>query len=135
MCARCARVWCGCHDEGARAGWRGWYGICCYSGAGCYTVWCRSLQRRYASCAKGGTPSARPPPRDAISSRPAPRDLDKGSTVSKHILVIDDREHLLTLLRMVLEDECYKVSVLKEGRGALDVVRDVAPDLIILDLM
>jgi DNA-binding response OmpR family regulator len=55
--------------------------------------------------------------------------------VSKHILVIDDREHLLTLLRMVLEDECYKVSVLKEGRDALEVVRERAPDLIILDLM
>jgi DNA-binding response OmpR family regulator len=55
--------------------------------------------------------------------------------VTKHILVIDDREHLLTLLRMVLEDESYRVSVLKEGRGALDVVRDRAPDLIILDLM
>ena len=55
--------------------------------------------------------------------------------MTKHILVIDDREHLLTLLRMVLEDECYKVSVLKEGRGAVEFVVDHAPDLIILDLM
>jgi DNA-binding response OmpR family regulator len=36
---------------------------------------------------------------------------------------------------MVLEDECYKVSVLKEGRGAIDFIREQAPDLIILDLM
>jgi DNA-binding response OmpR family regulator len=55
--------------------------------------------------------------------------------VTKHILVIDDREHLLTLLRMVLEDESYKVSVLKEGKDAVEIIREQTPDLVILDLM
>jgi len=54
--------------------------------------------------------------------------------VSKRILVVDDRENLLALLRMLLEDEQYQVSVLKEGRGAVDHIRDNPPDLIILDL-
>jgi DNA-binding response OmpR family regulator len=54
--------------------------------------------------------------------------------VTKHILVIDDREHLLTLLRMILEDERYKVSVLQEGRGAVEFIRENPPDLVILDL-
>src|SRR5215469_1395355 len=58
----------------------------------------------------------------------------KGNAVSKRILVVDDRENLLTLLRMLLEDEQYQVSVLKEGRGAVDHIRDNPPDLIILDL-
>lgn len=54
--------------------------------------------------------------------------------MAKHILVIDDRANLLSLLRMVLEDEQYQVSVLQEGRLAIERVRDEMPDLIILDL-
>jgi len=54
--------------------------------------------------------------------------------VTKHILVIDDRANLLALLRMILEDERYQVSVLQEGSGAVEHVRENAPDLVILDL-
>ncbi len=54
--------------------------------------------------------------------------------MTKHILVIDDRAHLLALLRMILEDERYQVSVLQEGRGAVEHIRENAPDLVILDL-
>lgn len=58
----------------------------------------------------------------------------KGHTVTKHILVIDDREHLLSLLRMILEDEHYQVSVLQDGEGAVEHIRENPPDLVILDL-
>lgn len=54
--------------------------------------------------------------------------------MTKHILVVDDREHLLTLLRMILEDERYQVSVLQDGNGAFDRIRENPPDLVILDL-
>ena len=54
--------------------------------------------------------------------------------MTKHILVIDDRANLLALLRMILEDERYQVSVLQEGSGAVEHVRENAPDLVILDL-
>jgi len=54
--------------------------------------------------------------------------------VTKRILVIDDREELLALLRMILEDERYQVSVLREGQGAIDHIRAEQPDLVILDL-
>ncbi|HLZ23737.1 MAG TPA: response regulator [Ktedonobacterales bacterium] len=54
--------------------------------------------------------------------------------MSKRILVVDDRENLLTLLRMLLEDEHYQVSVLQEGRGAVECIHDNPPDLLILDL-
>lgn len=54
--------------------------------------------------------------------------------MSKRILVVDDRENLLTLLRMLLEDEHYQVSVLQEGRGAVERIRENPPDLVILDL-
>ena len=49
-------------------------------------------------------------------------------------MVVDDQEHLLTLLRMLLEDEQYQVSVLNEGREAVMRIREASPDLVILDL-
>lgn len=54
--------------------------------------------------------------------------------MSKRILVVDDRANLLALLRMILEDEQYQVSVLQEGRDAVARIRDNPPDLVILDL-
>jgi len=54
--------------------------------------------------------------------------------VSKRILVVDDQEPLLALLRMLLEDEQYKVSIMREGRGAVSSIQDNPPDLVILDL-
>ena len=37
-------------------------------------------------------------------------------------------------MRMLLEDEDYQVSVLQQGKGAVDRIREVMPDLVILDL-
>lgn len=54
--------------------------------------------------------------------------------MSKRILVVDDRPNLLALLRMILEDEHYQVSVLQQGRGAVERMREDPPDLVILDL-
>jgi DNA-binding response OmpR family regulator len=54
--------------------------------------------------------------------------------VSKRILVVDDRANLLALLRMLLEEEQYQVSVLQEGRGVVEHIRENSPDLVILDL-
>jgi DNA-binding response OmpR family regulator len=52
----------------------------------------------------------------------------------KRILVVDDKANLLSLMRMILEDEQYQVSVLQDGKNAVDHVRATEPDLIILDL-
>src|SRR5258708_30588509 len=54
--------------------------------------------------------------------------------VIKRILVVDDRNELLHLMRRVLEDEQYQVSILQEGREALARVKNQLPDLLILDL-
>ncbi len=54
--------------------------------------------------------------------------------VTKRILVVDDRNDLLTLMRRVLEDEQYQVSILQEGRDAFERVKSLLPDLLILDL-
>jgi DNA-binding response OmpR family regulator len=49
-------------------------------------------------------------------------------------VVVDDQTDLLTLLRMLLEDQRYQVSVLKDGRGSVEYIRANQPDLVILDL-
>lgn len=54
--------------------------------------------------------------------------------MSKHILLIDDQPDLLRLMRMLLEDEHYQVSVLERGSEAVARVRENPPDLIVLDL-
>lgn len=54
--------------------------------------------------------------------------------MTKRILVVDDTVSLLRLMRMLLEDERYHVSVLQEGRDAVELIRASQPDLVILDL-
>jgi DNA-binding response OmpR family regulator len=54
--------------------------------------------------------------------------------VTKRILVVDDRNELLHLMRRVLEDEQYQVSILQEGKDAFMHVKSTLPDLLILDL-
>jgi len=53
----------------------------------------------------------------------------------KSILIIEDDDTLRQTLAYNLEREGYMVTTAEEGRGGLDVARDDAPDLIILDLM
>lgn len=58
----------------------------------------------------------------------------RGLFVGKQILVIDDKSELLHLMRRVLEDEEYQVSILQDGRDAFTQVKAQLPDLLILDL-
>ena len=54
--------------------------------------------------------------------------------MTKRILVVDDKNELLHLMRRVLEDEEYQVSILQEGKDAYTCVTTQLPDLLILDL-
>jgi len=54
--------------------------------------------------------------------------------MARRILVVDDYEYLLYLLRSLLEDEHYQVSVVSRGAEAHARIRENPPDLIILDL-
>lgn len=58
----------------------------------------------------------------------------RGLFVGKQILVIDDKHELLHLMRRVLEDEEYQVSLLQDARDAFTQVKTQLPDLLILDL-
>ena len=54
--------------------------------------------------------------------------------MTKRILVVDDKNELLHLMRRVLEDEAYQVYILQEGKDAYTRVTTQLPDLLILDL-
>ncbi|ADL12395.1 response regulator transcription factor [Acetohalobium arabaticum] len=52
-----------------------------------------------------------------------------------HILVVDDEKNILELVKYNLIQEGYEVSLAINGEKALKKVDDIAPDLIILDIM
>ena len=51
------------------------------------------------------------------------------------VLVVDDDRKTVDLIRLYLEREGYRVRVAYDGGQALAAVRDLAPELIVLDLM
>ncbi len=51
------------------------------------------------------------------------------------ILVVDDEQQIVRLVRAYLEDAGYRVVIAADGQEALYVARHEKPDLIILDLM
>jgi len=51
------------------------------------------------------------------------------------ILVVEDEAKVASFIRRALEEESYAVDLCTDGRGGLDLARDNAYDLIILDVM
>jgi two-component system, OmpR family, alkaline phosphatase synthesis response regulator PhoP len=51
------------------------------------------------------------------------------------ILVVDDEEDILDLVRYNLEKEGYRVTCVGSGEEALEMARSIKPDLLLLDLM
>ena len=51
------------------------------------------------------------------------------------ILIADDEEHLGYMVKFKLEKEGFDVIWKKDGRQALEAVREERPDLVILDVM
>lgn len=51
------------------------------------------------------------------------------------MLVVEDDERIQRLVQIVLKGEGYKVRQATNGRQALDMINDEAPDLVLLDLM
>jgi DNA-binding response OmpR family regulator len=56
-------------------------------------------------------------------------------TKSKKILVVEDEPSLVFTLRDTLENEGYEVTVSETGNDAMDLVHEIKPDLVILDVM
>jgi two-component system response regulator BaeR len=55
-------------------------------------------------------------------------------TSSAHVLIVEDEPKLAALLRDYLGASGYRVSLLDRGDGAVDWVREHAPDAILLDV-
>ncbi len=58
-----------------------------------------------------------------------------GPRLQKTILVVDDEPYIRQLLRQELESQGYNVQEAGDGLQALEVIRKMPPDLIILDVM
>ncbi len=54
---------------------------------------------------------------------------------AKRILVVDDHEDIVRLIRLQLESEGYQVYMAFDGLEALEKVVTVHPDLVVLDIM
>jgi DNA-binding response OmpR family regulator len=53
----------------------------------------------------------------------------------KRILVVDDNNDILEVLRYILEDSGYTVDTLSDGHFLFDKIKEHLPDLILLDVM
>ena len=54
--------------------------------------------------------------------------------MAKNILVVDDEPDILKVLSLRLEKTGYKVAYGRNGQEALDLARQMVPDLIVLDI-
>lgn len=55
--------------------------------------------------------------------------------VRNKILLVDDEEDILALVKVRLEANNYEVITAKDGEEGLNLARSIKPDLIVLDLM
>jgi len=58
-----------------------------------------------------------------------------GKKPSNKVLVVDDEEAILELLKYNLEKEGYEVKVAANGQIAVDTARKFRPDVVLLDIM
>ena len=69
-----------------------------------------------------------------MNHRPPARD-DTMEGMRARVLVVDDDPALAEMLTIVLRGEGFEPAVVRDGSRALDVFREVHPDLVLLDLM
>lgn len=57
------------------------------------------------------------------------------SSTACHILIVDDFLDTLSLLKIVLETEGYRVTTASDARFALSLIQASPPDLVLLDML
>jgi len=58
-----------------------------------------------------------------------------GSKPSQKVLVVDDEEPILELLKYNLEKQGYEVKTASDGQMAVEIAKKFQPDLVLLDIM
>ena len=53
----------------------------------------------------------------------------------QRILVVDDDEDILEVIKYILEDSGYEVETLSDGHDLMDKINEQHPDLVLLDIM
>ena len=69
-----------------------------------------------------------------ISSSSLPPSADPTSAAAPRVLVVDDDEHIRTLIVLALSDEGYEVNLACNGEVALELAAACRPDVILLDI-
>jgi CheY-like chemotaxis protein len=55
--------------------------------------------------------------------------------MAKKIMIVDDEDNILELVKAVLENEGFEVITASEGNECLEKLKTIKPDLILLDMM
>jgi len=55
--------------------------------------------------------------------------------MGKKVMIVDDEPHVVELVRALLEQEGFEVIIAYSGQECLEKLKDVKPDLILLDMM
>jgi len=55
--------------------------------------------------------------------------------MAKKILVIEDEEIMIDLLQKKLTKEGYEISIARDGEEGLEVMKEIKPNLILLDII
>ncbi|MGC1495089.1 MAG: response regulator [Sulfitobacter sp.] len=55
--------------------------------------------------------------------------------MSKHVVLVEDEVNIAEAIRFLLSQEGWRVETLANGATAVNVIRNVTPDLVILDVM
>ena len=61
--------------------------------------------------------------------------FDKGNGSSKTLLLVEDSEPAIIQITDILSEEGYSLSIARSGKEALEILKTIIPDAIILDLM
>jgi len=61
--------------------------------------------------------------------------MDENNTKKIRILVVDDEKEFIDAVRDLLEERSYKVEHANDGIGALEIIKQNPPDLILLDVV
>ena len=55
--------------------------------------------------------------------------------MGKHVLLVEDEVNIIEAIRFLLSREGWKVDIHSDGATAVDTIRDLRPDLVVLDHM